>query len=209
MNRTLPVSLVLLLSSTSAFGWWGDGCEFRADRSLDIDAQGLSAIEILARAGDLEVTGDPGLTAIEVRGKACAEDESLLAGVKLAERRDGDRLLIEVVIPDGNGWVDAQASMDLVVRVPARLNLELQDSSGDVRVERVASLKATDSGGRDIKVPVAQSQKSWRDAREKFCPVFDKIDPGMFVGGANYCRLHETARRALLLRKLGAAVGEH
>lgn len=73
----------------------------------------------------------------------------------------------------------------------------------------VASLKATDSGGKDIKTPVAQSQKSWRDARDKFCPVFDKIDPGMFVGGANYCRLQETARRVLLLRKLGAAVGEH
>jgi hypothetical protein len=75
--------------------------------------------------------------------------------------------------------------------------------------QMASSLKATDSGGKDIKAPVAQSQKTWRDAREKFCPVFDKIDPGMFVGGANYCRMHETARRALLLRKLGAAVGEH
>jgi hypothetical protein len=147
MNRTLPVSIVLLLSSTSAFGWWGDDCEFRADRSLDIDARALAAVEVLARAGDLEITGDPERTTIEVRGKACAGDESLLAGVKLVERRDGDRHLIEVVIPEGNGWADAQASMDLVVRVPARLGLEVQDSSGDLRVEGVASLRATDSSG--------------------------------------------------------------
>jgi hypothetical protein len=71
------------------------------------------------------------------------------------------------------------------------------------------ALKAIDSAGRDIKAPVSQAQKSWRESRDKICATFDKIDPGMFVGGANYCRLHETARRALILRKLGAAVGEH
>jgi Lysozyme inhibitor LprI len=71
------------------------------------------------------------------------------------------------------------------------------------------ALKATGAGGRDITGPVAQAQKTWRESRDKLCPIFDKIDPGMFVGGSNYCRLHETARRALLLRILGAAVGEH
>lgn len=72
-----------------------------------------------------------------------------------------------------------------------------------------AALKAIDTAGRDIKAPVAAAQKSWRDSRDRLCPAFDKIDPGMFVGGANYCRLHETAQRALMLRRLAAAVGEH
>jgi hypothetical protein len=39
--------------------------------------------------------------------------------------------------------------------------------------------------------------------------VFDKIEPGMYLGGANYCRLQETARRVLSLDKLGDAVNEH
>jgi hypothetical protein len=72
-----------------------------------------------------------------------------------------------------------------------------------------AALKAIDTAGRDIKAPVAAAQKSWRESRVRLCPAFDKIDPGMFVGGANYCRLHETAQRALMLRRLAAAVGEH
>jgi hypothetical protein len=75
--------------------------------------------------------------------------------------------------------------------------------------EMSAVLKAIDAAGRDIKAPVSLAQQSWRESRDKLCPIFDKIDPGMFVGGANHCRLHETARRALVLRKLAAAVGEH
>ena len=172
MNRTLPVSLVLLLSSTSAFGWRGDGCEFRADRSLDIDAQGLAAIEILARAGDLEVIGDPGLTAIEVRGKACAEDESLLAGVKLAERRDGDRLLIEVVIPESDGWVDAQASIAAEREVTRSfagtwLNIPRYSAGG-------AATYAFDAAGVQWRT---QASYSYRDRQEAsrviFSPEYD------------------------------------
>lgn len=76
--------------------------------------------------------------------------------------------------------------------------------------ELKTALKAVTAGGfKEIIAAVAQAQKSWRESREKLCPTFDKIEPGMFVGGANYCRLQETARRVLLLRKLGAAVNEH
>lgn len=75
--------------------------------------------------------------------------------------------------------------------------------------EMSSALKAIDSAGRDVKAPVALAQKPWRESRERLCPAFDKIDPGMFVAGATYCRLHETAQRALLLRRLAEAVGEH
>jgi uncharacterized protein YecT (DUF1311 family) len=56
---------------------------------------------------------------------------------------------------------------------------------------------------------VLLAQKSWLTSREALCPAFAKIDPGMFIGGANYCRLHETGNRTLLLLKLGGALKEH
>lgn len=153
MNRVIPVAAALLLASNGAFAW-GGGCAFQADRNLDVAAQDLAAIKLLARAGDLEVEGDPGLLAIEVRGKACASDESLLADIQLVSRRDGNRQVIEAVMPESGGWGSQQAWMDLVVRVPARLNLQLEDSSGDVQIEGVAALEASDSSGdfsaRDI-----------------------------------------------------------
>jgi hypothetical protein len=71
-------------------------------------------------------------------------------------------------------------------------------------------LKAVRSGGfDDIIKAVADAQKTWRASREKLCPVFNKVEPGMLNGAADYCRLQETARRVLLLRRLGEAVNPH
>jgi uncharacterized protein YecT (DUF1311 family) len=72
------------------------------------------------------------------------------------------------------------------------------------------SLKTVDKAGdKKIKDAVIEAQKAWQQSREKLCPIFDGLDPGMVPGGANYCRLQETARRVLSLQRLGAALGEH
>lgn len=77
-------------------------------------------------------------------------------------------------------------------------------------VKMSEALKKVQSGGfKNIIKAVADSQKTFATSRDRFCPVFDKIEPGMYPDGANYCRLRETANRTLSLIKLGAAVNEH
>jgi hypothetical protein len=72
------------------------------------------------------------------------------------------------------------------------------------------ALKSVDKAAdKKIKDAVVEAQKFWQQSREKLCPIFDGLDPGMAPGGANYCRLQETARRVLSLQRLGAALGEH
>ncbi|QUS40335.1 DUF1311 domain-containing protein [Tardiphaga alba] len=71
------------------------------------------------------------------------------------------------------------------------------------------ALKQANGGGPDVTKPVTDSQKSFAVSRDRFCAVFDRVEPGMYRGGASYCRLRETANRALSLIKLGAAVNEH
>jgi hypothetical protein len=72
------------------------------------------------------------------------------------------------------------------------------------------ALKHVAKGGfAETTKAVTNAQKSWATSRDQLCPVFDKIEPGMYHGGANYCRLQETARRVLSLVKLGEAVNEH
>ena len=61
---------------------------------------------------------------------------------------------------------------------------------------------------KEVTGPVVEGQKTLAQSKDKFCPVFDVIDPNEAVGGANYCRLQETARRVLLLRRIGDAVNE-
>jgi uncharacterized protein YecT (DUF1311 family) len=72
------------------------------------------------------------------------------------------------------------------------------------------ALKRIAKGGfPDITKAVTAAQKTWAASRDQLCPVFDKIEPGMYLGGTAYCRLQETARRVLSLDKLGDAVNEH
>jgi hypothetical protein len=76
--------------------------------------------------------------------------------------------------------------------------------------ELESALKRVRSGGfKDLSRTVDQAQQSWRASLTTLCPAFNKIDPGMLPGGATYCLLHETAGRALMLRRLGEAVSEH
>lgn len=70
-----------------------------------------------------------------------------------------------------------------------------------------AAAKLVRAGGfKEISKALADSEKSWAAQRDALCPVFDKVEPGWLPGDANYCRMQTTANRALLLRKLGAAV---
>lgn len=72
------------------------------------------------------------------------------------------------------------------------------------------ALKRIAKGGfAETTKAVTAAQKTWAASRDQLCPVFDKIEPGMYLGGAAYCRLQETARRVLSLDKLGDAVNEH
>ena len=73
-----------------------------------------------------------------------------------------------------------------------------------------AALKRVTAGGfKDASRAAAQSQESWQASLRELCPIFDKTDPGMLPGAANYCRMYETAYRTLILRRLGDAVNEH
>ena len=64
------------------------------------------------------------------------------------------------------------------------------------------------SGFKEISKAVADAQKIWAQQRDALCPVFDKVDPGALPGDGAYCRMQVTAQRALLLRRLGAAVSK-
>jgi hypothetical protein len=64
-------------------------------------------------------------------------------------------------------------------------------------------------GFAEVTKAAGSSQEAWTKSTATFCPVFDKIEPGMVPGGAAYCRLQATGSRVIMLRKLAAAVNEH
>jgi hypothetical protein len=71
------------------------------------------------------------------------------------------------------------------------------------------SVAGINRNGKAFAAAVAAAQKSLADSLAKLCPIYDKVDPGTALGGANYCRLQETAVRALALDRLARSVDEH
>jgi len=152
MRRTLPLLALAFLCSPALAD---DDCAFRADRAIDIDAKGLSLFKLDTGAGDLIVEGVPGLAKIEVRGKACASDDKSLAGIQLFQERQGSTATVGTQTPDNSGialFESRYAYMDVHVRMPAGIRLDLRDSSGDLEVSGLTNgLDLKDSSG-DIKL---------------------------------------------------------
>ena len=76
------------------------------------------------------------------------------------------------------------------------------------RLQRAVQ-SAGKGGGKAKATAVAASQKSLTDSLAKLCPLFDKVDPDMALGGATYCRLQATAIRVLAIERLADAVNPH
>ena len=121
-----------------------DGCQVREPRQETVNADGATKVRVEAKAGFLRITGEEGLTEVQARGEACARNRKAVEKVQLRGERSGEEVRIVVDIPEGwsNGGV-----LDLEVRVPAGLAVDVQDSSGEVEVDGVASLRLGDGSG--------------------------------------------------------------
>ena len=135
------VCLILSLLAGSAFAAFP--CSYTAERKLDIDPAGLHSLAFKLGSSDLQVRGVTGLAKIEVRGKACASEEAKLVGLTVDQSRAGDRVTLtpnqaneQTFSLFGSNY----AYIDLEVRVPATLAIEVKANSGDANIADVAAL---------------------------------------------------------------------
>ena len=139
---------LLLFAAAPALASAND-CKFIAHRDFDVDAAGLKTVAFPLGSSDLVVEGVPGLTKVEVRGRACASEEAWLADLKVDQHLSGDRLTVTPQQGRTNWqWFGSSyASIDIEVRVPASMAIDIKASSGDSKVRNVASLAYDGSSG--------------------------------------------------------------
>jgi len=144
----------LILAAVSTTALADHDCKFKAERNLDIDPAGLKALTLVLGSSDAQVEGVAGIKRIEVRGKACASEEEWLKDLTVDQERGGDRVRVTTSKNcDGthiNLFGSSYAYIDLTVRIPVDLALEVDAGSGDADVGNVASLRFT-SGSGDLK----------------------------------------------------------
>jgi hypothetical protein len=68
-----------------------------------------------------------------------------------------------------------------------------------------ASLTIVNGRFPALRLAMADAQAKWLNSMEGLCPQFDDIDPGMYEGGGEYCRLQEVGRRALIIECMGSS----
>lgn len=69
--------------------------------------------------------------------------------------------------------------------------------------------KAKAAGEPSMPASLESAQRSWTSSQNALCATFNNLDPGATLGGSEYCRLLDTAERALILEKLAGAISEH
>jgi hypothetical protein len=148
--------LALIAFVPAAAMAWGDECKFRAERTGGIDGAGAEKIVIRAGAGDLKVGGRAGSTRVDARGTACATKQPLLDATQISVRREGKVVMIETTLPhnEEEGWSwgkNDYAYLDIEISLPAGLPVEAIDSSGDASFSDLKSLDVQDSSG-DLEV---------------------------------------------------------
>jgi len=138
MRATLVLACALMASNALA-----NQCAFIADRNLDIDPSGLHALAFELGSSDVHVTGVPGLNKIEVHGRACASEEAKLAGLSVEQQRSGDRVTVTPHQSNQQTYSlfgSNYAYIDLEVRVPQSLAIEVRTHSGDADIRDVANV---------------------------------------------------------------------
>jgi DUF4097 and DUF4098 domain-containing protein YvlB len=128
----------------AAAGAVAEPCAFRADRNFDVDPAGLKALAFEMGSSDLRVEGVAGLGKIEVHGKACASQESWLADLSVEQQRRGDRVVVtphQTRNSQNNSMFGSNyAYIDVEVRVPNTLRIEVNGHSGDASIANVGSV---------------------------------------------------------------------
>jgi len=142
--------LLVALGPATAFAW-GNDCDFRADRAAGVDAKGVEKVVIRAGAGDMKVVGRGNAVRIEARGVACAAKQELLDATQINVRREGNIVYVETAMPqDENSGLfgrDGYAYIDLGVALPANIQVDATDSSGDATFEDLQAIVLQDSSG--------------------------------------------------------------
>ncbi len=147
MKKSLMLCAVLV--SPSLFAW---DCEHEQKLDQVLDLSGSETLAVNAVAGDLEIRAGSGDEAV-IRGTVCVSEEEWLEDVRVVTE-GGRNAEITVVVPSTSGWSitgNKYAYVDLELKVPAGIALEVKDSSGDAEISGVASVSVSDSSG-DLEV---------------------------------------------------------
>lgn len=143
-SQMIAAAAIMTLSPIAVFA---DDCRYSREIEKELAADAEATIDIVAKAGRLEVTGKRGST-VRVKGLACASNQQLLDDMDIELAPEGNGILAAAHIPEiKGGWGTRYAYLHLDIEVPAQADLSVKDSSGNLVIRDVGALELQDSSG--------------------------------------------------------------
>ncbi len=130
-----------------------DACRYRADRAAEASTDGIRRIVVEAGAGSLDIRGEPGRQRMQASGVACASDKQQLEQLQIYVERKGSTLVIATSAPwsllNPTTWSNdvGEGRLDVSIKVPEGIELEVEDGSGDAYISNVGELEMNDGSG--------------------------------------------------------------
>ncbi|MEM7280982.1 MAG: hypothetical protein AAF438_05075 [Pseudomonadota bacterium] len=159
MKHALIVGLGLSVFGVAT----ADQCEEDYSQTLEVSESMPASMQqffIDAQAGSLEIVGESGTDEMVAIGEACASSQKLLDKIRLESKSDSDGVSVYTDVPTSQGgWFGNVAYLHVKVRLPSRVFVSIEDSSGSIKVRDVSGLDVDDSSGsidaRSIMGPVS------------------------------------------------------
>ncbi len=147
------ILIIGIFTASLANAAWSD--EYQEVRDLNLDASGISALQIEAGAGSLEVVGVSGADEIVVTAtiQVPEDDEEkarkeIKSHLVLSLEKKGDHAVLKGYFKDGFINFGDSPRVQLEVRVPTELGLNVEDGSGSIVVENVdGNIELEDGSG--------------------------------------------------------------
>lgn len=149
------LSIVLLAQlSTACVIHVGGGESRRADVELNetktLSATNVNKLVVDAGAGKLDITGDDTISEIQVEAYIVTSND---ISYRLDLTKTGSTAYLVAEHDSYSGyWVGSSPKIDLTVKVPINMSLEVEDGSGEITIANINGDAVVDDGSGDITI---------------------------------------------------------
>lgn len=157
-------SLIVMMMFVASLAW-ADRHGYLENREFELDANGITELDIDAGAGALVVTGDASLERIVVRATIRIPDEDaedarkfIDKSLQLSLEQNGTSARLVAGFDYGGwSWFKDSPSVDLNVKIPHGLALRVDDSSGSIKILQSHSDVFVEDGSGSLRIEDAKS----------------------------------------------------
>ncbi len=144
---------------------------FDTVKNLRISADGIEKLDIDCGAGFLHVSGDDSLSSIEVKAEIIVKGKRernvnryIGENVELALNKHGSKAVLVSKFDKGRFWDNFRTRViNLEVRMPKNMDLNIDDGSGEMRVEHIIGRLEIEDGSGEIRISDIRGDVSIED----------------------------------------------